>query len=73
MTSRRTGARNAISFPRREQRCAAAVFFLAGCAPAFAELRIEASAGGIVGDFRELFSSMRKAGEHAAKQFKTGG
>jgi hypothetical protein len=43
---------------------AAAVFFLASCAPAFAELRIEASAGGIVGDFVELFNSMRKTGEH---------
>lgn len=42
---------------------AAAVFFVASCAPAFAEVRIEASAGGAVDDYLQLYSSLRKTGE----------
>lgn len=41
----------------------AALFFLVDFSPALAEVRIEASTGGIVGRYLELFAVLRQSGE----------
>lgn len=42
---------------------AATVLFVIGGATAFADVRIEASNGGAVGDYFQLFSTLRQSGE----------
>lgn len=42
---------------------AVAALFVIGCAPAFADVRIEASSGGVVSDYLQLFSALRRSGE----------
>jgi hypothetical protein len=41
----------------------AALFFLVGFNPALGEVRIEASTGGVVSDYLELFAVLRQSGE----------
>jgi hypothetical protein len=41
----------------------AALFFLICFNPALGEVRIEASTGGVVGDFLKLFAVLRQSGE----------
>jgi hypothetical protein len=41
----------------------AAVLFVGGFNPAFADVRIEASTGGVVSDYLELFAALRRSGE----------
>lgn len=41
----------------------AALLFLVGFNPALAEVRIEASTGGVVGHYLELFAVLRRSGE----------
>jgi hypothetical protein len=40
----------------------AAALFLCAATPAFADVRIEANAGGRIGDYLELFSQVRESG-----------
>jgi hypothetical protein len=41
----------------------AAVLLVVGFNPAFADVRIEASTGGVVSDYLELFATLRRSGE----------
>ena len=40
-----------------------ALLFIVGCNPALAEVRIEASTGGVVSHYLELFAVLRQSGE----------